>query len=174
MRHYGDQVAEKPLDHKVLHTKFRIMVDVYYSGLRTLSQAPLIEAEKSSMAYVHLNATQENELVELVEFEREKQNIHSLYGGKTMSCIFPFKPYDSTQASLIEAGMLEVITHPGHEKSGSYAVVISADGYAYVDELKERDAYLRKARKHDYLLILFASAFAMLCTVIGFLLGRNY
>ena len=126
------------------------------------------------MAYVHLNATQENMLVELVEFEREKQRGHSLYSGEPMSCLFPFRPYDSTQANLIEAGMLEVIVHRSKEKSESYAVIISAEGYAYVDELKERDAYLRKAQKHDYLLILFAGAFAMLCTVIGFLLGRSY
>ena len=126
------------------------------------------------MTYVHLNTIQENALVELVEFEREKQSVHSLYGGKPMSCLFPFKPHDSTQASLIEAGMLEVIAHPGKEQSESYAVIISADAYAYVDELKEREAYLRTARKHDYLLVFFAGAFAMLCTVIGFLLGRTY
>lgn len=139
---------------------------------RTRAAAGETEQKRSMrtpMAPIHLNIQQEMELIRLIEFERAKS---ATVEGQGRRCAFPLRPDNHLQAELVSLGALAVIPQPAPDGSNSPVVAITSAGYAFFTEKARRERELRRQQRRDYLLVLISGAFAMLCTVIGFLIGR--
>ena len=121
------------------------------------------------MAPIHLNIQQEMELIRLIEFERAKSATAEHRG---LQCAFPYRPDDRLQAELISLGALAVVARKQPDGSANPIVAITSQGYSFFTEKARRERDLRRQQRRDYTLVLISGAFAMLCTVIGFLVGR--
>lgn len=121
------------------------------------------------MAQIHLNIQQEMELIRLIEFERAKS---ATAEGQGRRAAFPLRPDNQLQAELISLGALAVILQTAPDGSETPVVAITSAGYSFFTEKARRERELRRQQRRDYLLVLISGAFAMLCTVIGFLIGR--
>ena len=121
------------------------------------------------MAQIHLNIQQEMELIRLIEFERAKS---ATAEGQGRRCAFPFRPDNHLQAELVSLGALAVIPRTAPDGSDNPVVTITSAGYTFFTEKARREREVRRQQRRDYLLVLISGAFAMLCTVIGFLIGR--
>lgn len=121
------------------------------------------------MAQIHLNIQQEMELIRLIEFERAKSTTAE---GQGRRCAFPFRPDERLQTELVSLGALAVMTQTLPDGTANPVVVITSAGYSFFTEKARRERELRRQQRRDYLLVLISGSFAMLCTVIGFLVGR--
>lgn len=121
------------------------------------------------MAAIHLNIQQEMELVRLIEFERAKSSSMS---GESRKCAFPYRPDNVLQTELVSLGALAVMSQQTANGATQPIVTITNEGYAFFTERARREREERKQQRRDYVLVLISGAFAMLCTVIGFLIGR--
>ena len=83
---------------------------------------------------------------------------------------FPLRPQDALQAELVDRGMLEVKTSADSDRP---FIVISAEGYSYVDRIEEEDRRERRLERRDWLIVLVSGLFGMLCTLIGLLIGLS-
>ena len=113
-----------------------------------------------TMEEKRLNSRQAAELERLIAFERDRC---SADGMVVYQCAFPLRPQDALQAELVDRGMLEVKTSADSDRP---FVVISAEGYSYVDRIEEED-------RRDWLIVLVSGLFGMLCTLIGLLIGLS-
>lgn len=114
-----------------------------------------------------LNGRQLAELQRLVDFERDKC---SASGMVVYQCAFPLRPHDPLQAELVEAGVLAVKSSADSDKP---FVAITQEGYALIEEREEADREQRRMERRDWTVVLVSGLFAMLCTVIGVLLGMS-
>ncbi|MEG0758084.1 MAG: hypothetical protein RR505_06720 [Raoultibacter sp.] len=121
------------------------------------------------MAVIHLNIQQEMELIRLIEFERAKS---VSMGSEGRKCAFPYRPDNTLQAELISLGALAVMPQQTADGATQPIVTITNEGYTFFTEKARREREDRKQQRRDYILVLISGAFAMLCTVIGFLIGK--
>ena len=121
------------------------------------------------MAAIHLTIQQEMELIRLIDFERAKS---ASLGGEGRRCAFPYRPDNRLQAELISLGALAVMSQQTAQGTAHPVVTITDEGDAFFTEKARRERVERKQQRRDYTLVLISGAFAMLCTVIGFLVGR--
>lgn len=121
------------------------------------------------MAPIYLNIQQEMELIRLIEFERAKS---ASMPGEGRRCAFPLRPENRLQTELISLGALDVVSQRVADGSTQPVVTITDEGYTFFTEKARREREERRQQRRDYLLVLISGAFAMLCTVIGFLIGR--
>ena len=120
-----------------------------------------------TMEEKRLNSRQAAELERLIAFERD---CCSADGMVVYQCAFPLRPQDALQAELVDRGMLEVKTSADSDRP---FVVISAEGYSYVDRIEEEDRRERRLERRDWLIVLVSGLFGMLCTLIGLLIGLS-
>ncbi len=113
-----------------------------------------------------LNNRQEEELVRLISFEREKCTVD---GNQAYHCAFPLRREDRNQNELIKLGMLAVKRNPQTKRP---FVVVTPLGYAFVEEREQALAEIKSLQRRDTRLVLVSGAFACLSTVIGFIVGR--
>ena len=121
------------------------------------------------MAQIHLNIQQEMELIRLIEFERAKS---ATAEGRGRRCAFPYRPDNQLQGELVSLGALALMPQTAPDGTTEPVVTITSAGYSFFTEKARRERELRRQQRRDYLLVLISGAFAMLCTVIGFLIGR--
>ena len=113
-----------------------------------------------------LNNRQEEELVRLVAFEREKCSVD---GRQPFHCAFPLRRDDRNQNDLIKLGMLAVKRTSGQSRP---FVAITPLGYAFVEEREQALAEIKQLQRRDTRLVLVSGAFATFSCILGFIIGR--
>lgn len=117
------------------------------------------------MSSIELNIQQERELGRLLDYERSTCCVD---GELVYRCAFPYRPDDDLQVELIERGALAKKTD---ERRGTI-VTLTSDGYSYFPAKRRIEAQRQRQERRETRLVGLAAAFAAVCVVVGFLLGR--
>ncbi len=117
-----------------------------------------------------LNKAQEAELARLAEFERTR---FADQAWPAQPCLFPYRPDNRLQCELIALGALATSQRRGANGTSITVVTITQDGYQYLEEKAAYNEAMRAQRRHDYILVLMSGLFAMLCTLIGVIIGTT-
>lgn len=117
------------------------------------------------MSLVELNIMQERELNRLIDYERANCSVG---GNLVYRCAFPYRPDDNLQAELIACGVLMA---KADEKRGQ-VVTITSDGYSYFPAKRRAETERERAKRRETRLIGTSALFALLCVVVGFVMGR--
>lgn len=117
------------------------------------------------MSTIDLNILQERELARLIDYER---NTCTVNGDLVYRCAFPFRPDDDLQQELIERGAL---MQKLDERRGT-VVAITTDGYSYFPEQQRDEADRARRERREVRLVFLSGSFAVICALLGFLLGR--
>lgn len=118
------------------------------------------------MAMRRLNDRQEEELVRLVGFERNKCMFD---GVQPYHCAFPLKRDDRNQHDLVKLGMLAIKMHQGTNRP---FVCITPLGYAFVEEREAALEEVKRLQQRDVRLVILSGLFACVCTLAGVVMGR--